>query len=61
MNDWMVTYFNPMDNHRHCLIDCLDEQTADAVVERFGDNGDEFNRMPEVRKELMASKFRVQA
>lgn len=50
-SNWLVTYFNPMTGQRHVLIDNIDEQTADAVVQRFGDNGKEFCRMPEVRKE----------
>jgi len=49
---WLVTYYNPATERRHTLIDGVDEYTADKVVDRFGDNGDEFNRLPEVRKEL---------
>ena len=48
---WSVTYYNPGTERRHVLIDNIDERTADAVVDRFGDNGDAFHRLPEVRKE----------
>jgi hypothetical protein len=47
-----VSYFNPGTGRRHPLIEGVDEYTADQVVDRFGDNGDEFHRLPEVRKEL---------
>jgi len=48
---WQVTYFNPATGQRHTLIDAIDEATANRVVETFGDNGEAFNRLPEVRKE----------
>lgn len=53
MSNWQVTYFNVGTQQRHALIDNIDEATADAVVERFGPNGDEFHQMPDVRKEPM--------
>jgi hypothetical protein len=49
---WTVTYFNPGTGRRHPIIEGVNEYTADAVVDRFGDNGDEFHRLPEVRKEF---------
>jgi len=52
---WLVTYLNPLDNRRHTLIDNIDEETADAVVLKFGDTGDQFHRLPEVRKERAAA------
>jgi hypothetical protein len=49
---WQVTYFNYALGKRCVLIDELDDEaTADAVVERFGDNGNPYCRMPEVKKE----------
>jgi len=48
---FFVTYYNALLDRRCTLIDNLDEETADAVVEKYGDNGDKFHRMPEVRKE----------
>ena len=51
---WLVTYFNTGTGQRHTLIDNIDEETADAVVMRFGDKGDKFHRLPEVRKECAA-------
>jgi len=50
---WQVTYFNTGTGRRHVLIDGLPEADADCVVERFGDAGDEFHRLPQVRKERM--------
>lgn len=52
---WQVTYFNPVTERRHVLIDDIDEATADAVLAKFGDAGDPYCRMPEVRKELTAT------
>jgi hypothetical protein len=49
--NWKVTYFNPMLGKRCDLIDNVDSETADGVIARFGDGGDEFCRLPEVRKE----------
>jgi len=51
MKPWIVTYYNPVTEKRHVLIDDIDEHTADAVVDRFGDEGDQYHRLPEVRKE----------
>jgi len=48
---WLVTYYNPATEKRHSIIENIDEATADAVVDRFGDNGDAFCRLPDVRKE----------
>lgn len=52
---WTVTYFNPATGRRPSLIEGVDEHTADLVVDRFGDNGDRFHRLPDVRKERAAS------
>lgn len=51
---WLVTYYNAGTGKRHTLIDDIDEATADAVVERFGDSGKPYNRLPGVRKERAA-------
>lgn len=53
---WIVTYYNLALDRRCTLIDNIDEATADAVVDKFGDNGDVFHRLPEVRKELVAAE-----
>lgn len=50
-SEWQVSYFNVVLGYRCVLIDLIDEFTADAVVRRFGDEGDEYNRLPDVRKE----------
>lgn len=51
---FLVSYFNPGTGQRHTLIDDINEETADAVVARFGEEGDRFHRLPEVRKERAA-------
>lgn len=51
---WLVTYYNPGTKQRHTLIDDVDEATADKVVARFGENGEPYCCMPEVRKERAA-------
>lgn len=51
---WAVTYYNPVTERRHVLIEDIDEGTADKVVAQFGDKADAFHRLPEVRKELAA-------
>lgn len=48
---WKVTFYNPLVNRRCELIDFVDEAAADLVVARFGDAGDEFHRLQQVRKE----------
>lgn len=50
---FQVTYFNPITERRHVLIDEIDKATADAVVAKFGDQGDQYHRLPEVQKESM--------
>lgn len=51
---WRVTYFNPVTDKRHVLIDDIDEATADAVVARFGDTAGPYFRLPDVAKEQRA-------
>lgn len=51
---WTVTYLNPVTGKRHVLIDDIDDTTADAVMRKFGDQGDEFHRLPGLRKESAA-------
>ena len=53
---WSVTYFNHATEKRHAIIEGIDEYTADKVVDKFGENGDQFHRLPEVRKERATSQ-----
>ena len=49
--DWQVTYLNTLDGKRHVLVDLIDEETADAVIARFGDKRNAFEYLPDCRKE----------